>query len=796
MNNTDPRTRRTMKGSPTQGFAMSDAEAEKYQKEQTEKILECFRVGAAAKAAVGAYTGKIPSFLHLDNPAKEPTLYAAYLAGTKAVVEGQHYTEADIAPALVRFQVGQSEKAAKAVQEWSDTILNGIKNGGVNIDKAVENLWARAKVQAFTVPVIGSVTLADLRSDAFNVDTLKNAWNDIKWDDVSKSIIAGLAPEGGLADTALKTVNAVRDTLTTVQNIASGISGLGGLATALGGASTLLAAAMPYLLVAIALIAVGEAIFDYFDDSDEIQEERIEVRAQYLGLKDYICDLLYCREQTQYWGTVQMRLDELAWETVVCKRVRAALKRTEPWGMPRPYGPDGRALAAPSPGAPEKSYSMADRHVATAQFRKDWITPGEYYTDPEWQRLATWSTGEQWARKAIRSKDLHSSDSDRDKRRTIRANKDANKFLQSVINYLSQEAMTLDDKRVAFELLGIQLLSDASHFSYGLWDTVRPTLYPTNPLPPATGLVGRNNNASPVRPINPLPPTTALPLAETQALGTKEIMQIVSSTSASPYGQQALEVLAGCFYEPVSSFITTRGASGPLPPRSFVARTTSPPVPAVLAPQPSLFLSPFSQIEVAASLMFAGGQWNLAGLSVAPNFTQSTHLAHGTVTETLPLGGSVVDWCNRVVIVRFKCGHVSAATVKVIGVVNDAPEVWQRGPVQRDGTLRSPFQGAVGTVFVAGVNEPGVSIQSLTGAMVSPVGAAIKRSLTQDTPFTKQQGVKVVADLRNLLSAMPTDAPATATGFGSSSFSKPLMLGTLAAIGVGVGAWALTRRHT
>lgn len=594
----------------------------------------------------------------------------------------------------------------------------------------------------------------------------------------------------------LQTVNAVQETLTTVKNIASGVSALGGVASALGAASALLTAVMPYLLIAIALVAIGEAIYDYFDDSEEIQEERLEVRAKYLALKDYIAEMLYAREQTQFYGTVMMRLDELAWEAVVCKKVRGMLNRKEPWGMPRPYGPDGRPFSQPTPGAPEKSFSMADRHVATAQFRKAWTTPGEYYTDPEWQRLATWSTGEQWARKSIRSKGLHESDSDRDKRRTIAANKAANKFLESIVTYLSQEAMTLDDKRVAFELLGIQLLTDASHFSHGLWDAVRPTAYPTNPLPPSTGLVARNNAAPPVRPIPPLSPSVVLPPAETQALGTKDITQIVSNTSQSPYGQQALEVLAACFYEPVSSYISTRGASGNLPPRSFVARTTAPPVPAVVAPQPSLFLSPFSQIEVAASLMFAGGVWNLAGLSVAPNFTQSSHPAWGTVTETLPLGGSVVDWCNRVVMVRFKSGHVSVAAVKVIGIVNDAPEVWQRGPVKRDGTLRSPFAGAVGTVFMGGTNDPGSSIESLTAATVSPVGSAIKRLITQDAPFTKAQGVKVAAELAALVSALPSDAPATQTALGASSFSKPLMLGTLAAIGVGVGAWALTRRHT
>lgn len=796
-----------MKGSPTQGFAMSGAEAQKYEKEQTAKILAAFEAGAlsivspyerkaysnptaldAVRVAEATGSSVLDRYSGIYREAAFAGLTAAKKFGTNK------YGPSDLAPALVEFQVGQCKKAAQAVQEWTDTILNGIKNGGVNIDKAVEKLWARAKVQAFTVPVIGSVTLADLRSDAFNVDNLKNAFNDINWDDVSKSIIAGLAPEGGLADTALKTVNAVKDTLTTIQNIASGISGLGGLATALGGASTLLAAAMPYLLVAIALIAVGEAIFDYFDDSEEIQEERIEVRAQYLGLKDYICDLLYARERTQYWGTVQMRLDELAWETVVCKKVRANLKRTEPWAMPRPYGPDGRALGTPTPGAPEKAFSMADRHVATAQFRQAWTTPGSYYTDPEWISLATWSTGEKWTRKSIRSKDLHPSDSDRDKRRTIAANKVANKFLQSVITYLSQEAMTLDDKRVAFELLGIQLLSDASHFSHGLWDTVRPTAYPTNPLPPSTGLVKRDNNASPVRPVPPLSPTVVMPPAETQALGAKELMQIVNSTSASPYGQQALEILASCFYEPVSTFISTRGAAGPLPSRSFVARTTSPPVPAVLAPQPSLFLSPFSQIELAASLMFVGGQWHLAGLSVAPNFLSTSGPKWATVTETLPLGGSVVDWCNRVVIVRFKCGHVSAATVKVIGVVNDAPEVWQRGPVKRDGTLREPFASAVGTIFVAAPNEPQVSLESLTAAMVSPVGRAVLTCMIQAAPLSKEQGAKKAVDLAALLSPLPTDAPATQTGPGSSSFSKPLMLGTLAAIGL--GAWAVTRRHT
>jgi hypothetical protein len=144
--------------------------------------------------------------------------------------------------------------------------------------------------------------------------------------------------------------------------------------------------------------------------------------------------------------------------------------------------------------------------------------------------------------------------------------------------------------------------------------------------------------------------------------------------------------------------------------------------------------------------------------------------------------------------VRFRCGHVSAATVKVIGVVNDAPEVWQKGPVKRDGTLREPFASAVGTIFVAAPNEPQVSLESLTAATVSPVGRAVLNRLIQAAPLSKEQGAKTAVDLAALLSPLPTDAPATQTGPGSSSFSKPLMLGTLAAIGL--GAWAVTRRHT
>lgn len=758
---------------------MSSAEAEKYQKEQTALIVAAFAEGAKRSSTVeswkyGEFTG---------NQFPKGVVREAFFAGVRAIEYGQTFTESDIAPALVKFQVGLSQKAAKEMQEWTDTILTGIKNGGVNIDKAVESLWARAKVQAFTVPVIGSVTLSDLRSDVFDTDNLKRAFDDIKWDDVSRQIIAGLAPEGGLADTALKTVNAVRDSLSAVQNIASGISGLGGVASLLGGAGTLLTAAMPYLLAAIALIAIGEAIFDYFDDSEEDEAYMKRERATYQGLKDYICDLLYCRERTQYWSTVQMRLDELAWETVVCKRVRGMLKKTDLWTMPRPMG-----------GGPVVWVTMADRHVATAVFGDNSTEPKNYYTDPEWQQMATWSTGEKWARKGIRQRELlDRRKNDGDFKRVARAAKTANKFLQSIINYLSQEAMTLDDKRVAFELLGIQLLTDASHFSNGLWDGVRPTAYPTNPLPPSTGLVKRDNDANPQRPVRPQPAINTLPPQETQALGTKELSSIVSSTSSSPYGQQALEVLATCFAPPVSTFLTSRGASGPLPPRSFVVNRSAATVPAILAPQPSLYLSPLSQVEVAASMMFAGGQWNLAGLSVAPNLVSTSGHKWETVTETLPLGGSVVDWCYRVVFVRFKCGHVSAAAVKVIGIVNDSPEIWQKGPMMRDGSLRPPFNGAVGTVFL-GAGDNGLATDALTAAYVSPVGKQVLAKLEGSAPWTREVGGANALALGRILSAMPTDAPLQPTGAGATSWSKPLMLGLTAAIGF--AAWRATRSHT
>ncbi len=775
---------------------MSSAEAQKYEKEQTAKIVAAFEAGAlsivppperdawgrstrdeSGRAAEAFGVSVLDRYSGVYREAAAAGLRAATKLGTTK------FEPSALAPALVEFQVGLSKKAAKEVQEWTDLILNGIKNGGVNIDKAVESLWARAKVQAFTVPVIGSVTLSDLRSDVFDTGSLKRAFDDIKWDDVSEQIIAGLAPKGGLADTALKTVNAVRDTLTAVQNIASGIAGLGGVASVLGGAGALLTAAMPYLLVAIALVAIGEAIFDYFDDSEENEAYMKRERATYAGLKDYICDLLYAREKSHYWGTVQMRLDELAWETVVCKRVRGMLKKTDLWKLPRPMG-----------GGPVVWVTMADRHVATARFADESVEPGNYYTDPEWQRLATWSTGEKWPRKGIRQRELlDRRKNDHDFKRVARAAKTANKFLQSVITYLSQEAMTLDDKRVAFELLGIQLLTDASRFSYGLWDSVRPTAYPTNPLPPATGLVKRDNDANPVRPVRPQPAINTLPPQETQALGTKELSSIVSSTSSSPYGQQALEVLATCFSPPVSTFLSSRGASGPLPPRSFVVNRSAATVPAISAPQPSLYLSPLSQVEVAASMMFAGGQWYLAGLSVAPNLVSTSGHKWETVTETLPLGGSVVDWCYRVVFVRFRCGHVSVAAVKVIGIVNDSPELWQKGPMMRDGSLRPPFNTAQGTVFL-GANENGLAVDAMTAAYVSPVGKQVLAKLQGSTPWTREVGGANALALGRLVSALPSDAPLQQTGFGATSWSKPLMLGLTAAIGL--VAWRATRSHT
>jgi len=745
---------------------MSSAEAQKYEKEQTAKIVAAFEAGAlsivppperdrygrstrdeSGRAAVVLGASVLDRYSGVYREAAAAGLTAAKKLGTTK------FEPSALAPALVEFQVGLSKKAAKEVQEWTDLILNGIKNGGVNIDKAVESLWARAKVQAFTVPVIGSVTLSDLRSDVFDTGNLKRAFDDIKWDDVSKQIIAGLAPKGGLADTALKTVNAVRDTLTAVQNIASGIAGLGGVASVLGGAGALLGAAMPYLLVAIALVAIGEAIFDYFDDSEENEAYMKRERATYAGLKDYICDLLYAREKSHYWGTVQMRLDELAWETVVCKRVRGMLGKTDFWKMPRPMG-----------GGPVVSVTMADRHVATARFADESVKPGDYYTDPEWQRLAAWSTGERWDRKGIRQREL-----------------------------LDRRKHDGDFKRVAFELLGIQLLTDASGFSYGLWDAIRPTAYPTSPLPPATGLVKRDNDANPNRPVRPQPAINTLPPQETQALGTKELSSIVSSTSSSPYGQQALEVLATCFSPPVSTFLSSRGASGPLPPRSFVVNRSAATVPAILAPQPSLYLSPLSQVEVAASMMFAGGQWNLAGLSVAPNLVSTSGHKWETVTETLPLGGSVVDWCYRVVFVRFRCGHVSVAAVKVIGIVNDSPELWQKGPMMRDGSLRPPFNTAQGTVFL-GANENGLAVDAMTAAYVSPVGKQVLAKLQGSTPWTREVGGANALALGRLVSALPSDAPLQQTGFGATSWSKPLMLGLTAAIGL--VAWRATRSHT
>jgi hypothetical protein len=113
--------------------------------------------------------------------------------------------------------------------------------------------------------------------------------------------------------------------------------------------------------------------------------------------------------------------------------------------------------------------------------------------------------------------------------------------------------------------------------------------------------------------------------------------------------------------------------------------------------------------------------------------------------------------------------------------------------MMRDGSLRPPFNTAQGTVFL-GANENGLAVDAMTAAYVSPVGKQVLAKLQGSTPWTREVGGANALALGRLVSALPSDAPLQQTGFGATSWSKPLMLGLTAAIGL--AAWRATRSHT
>ena len=611
------------------------------------------------------------------------------------------------------------EANVQRMLRWTESLFASVKDG-INLDKAASALWERAGVCAFNVPVFGNITIADIRSGLGSFDTIRAEFDKVDWEQVSAQVIASIAPADGVAASAARLVTEVDTTIKSVQSTLGLISGAGGLSSSLGLLSSALSAAMPYIMVALALIAVGEAIYDYFDTTDDESEGRKAATAEVTALEDAIVDILYAREQSSYVGTVKLRLREIA----------ATGDYRSRWFDYTGNNPKGDLRWFPGSFAQEPKRRLYGAVIVAGDEAE--YTPASHYTDPSAAQGAVWSNGDKIPRRGARAY-FPDKDSPKHQRSRRKLQETRAATLRQVLAFLSQPNLTMEDRRTAFELLGLQLLQDASHFHIGLWPRLSPSAaaFPRTPLPTATGLTKPQPDLAPVRPTTNATLTTNRFAPTIAALSGKAITQIAERTPSTAYGDQALAALSSAFTEPARSVLLKRGAATTsLGARSFAIRSGSYTVPLVEAPTPTLLIPQWSPVQIVATLAFARGAWTIVGVSGSDRARDQYGNGLDAMLETVPLGGGVVDWSLRVSLCRFTTGHVSVAATRVIGAVMLAPEEWCLGPLNLDGSKRVGFSGAVTDLVWANSTLTPTIDGATREAVSSPKGREILQVLS------------------------------------------------------------------
>ncbi len=322
-------------------------------------------------------------------------------------------------------------------KEWSSRLIAAVKGNAFNTDDAVQQLWQRTGVIGFDIPIVGTLTLSDIRafdwSASLRVSNLIDQIKKIDFQDVSNGILSTFAPEGGYADKGMQMLQKTGEIIASVSNLASSF-GATALQVGLEGIGQILSAAAPWISIALALVALGEFIYGWYTEDKDAAAAAGEATK---GIIKLVCDAVGASSGTSAnEGTVALRIYEMA------------------------------AYATP----------------IRTKLNKPNCTNGAYGNiDPK--RLAgsngCWASGDQSERPGAVTLFGRSVPSEwKNRRKMAEYTRD---FANSVLSQLTQYNtgnLTVDasDRRIAFEFLCTSLIPNATQYSKGLWP-------PENPLP-------------------------------------------------------------------------------------------------------------------------------------------------------------------------------------------------------------------------------------------------------------------------------------------------------------------------
>ena len=339
--------------------------------------------------------------------------------------------------AFEKYSIDSLREKFDDAKEWSSRLIEVIKGNAFNTDDAVQQLWQRTGVIGFDIPIVGTLTLSDIRafdwSASLRVPNLIDQIKKIDFEQVSSGILSTFAPEGGYADKGMQMLQKTGEIISSVSNLASTF-GATALQVGLEGIGQILASAAPWIAVALALIALGEFVYGWYTEDAEAAKEAGEATKAIIKL---VCDAVGASSGTSAnEGTVALRIYEMA------------------------------AYATP----------------IRTKLNKPNCTNGAYGNiDPK--RLAgsngCWASGDQSERPGAVTLFGRSVPSEwRNRRKMAEYTRD---FANSVLSQLTQYNtgnFTVDasDRRIAFEFLCTSLIPNATQYSKGLWP-------PENPLP-------------------------------------------------------------------------------------------------------------------------------------------------------------------------------------------------------------------------------------------------------------------------------------------------------------------------
>lgn len=344
-------------------------------------------------------------------------------------------------------------------KRWATDFLKTVQDAASSPDLvnfAADALWQRAGLVSFDVPLLGTYTLADVADNLSSVDTVIAKINAIDWTAVGKSVIATVAPAGGIADTGLQTLGAAMGLMTDIASAASAI-GIIELSTAITGIIEVVTAAMPIIIAVLVVVAIGEAIWYSVSGADDAEAAR-EAARQADATIAVIQDLLGASAsvQTDIAGTVRLRCYEMAaYGSPIRRKLWAGAKSGAHWDL----------------NAVEVTKSAS----------------------------GCWSDGYQGTRDGGRT--IFGDNTASDKRKRKRFARYGRDFIAGLQSYLAGFE-TVEDRRLAFEYLGTVLIPPRRltgqppiwRFYSGLWAPTRPkagSKFKVSTLPPALAQLAR-----------------------------------------------------------------------------------------------------------------------------------------------------------------------------------------------------------------------------------------------------------------------------------------------------------------